>query len=157
MGLSHYFSIGFLAQAVFGFALPTQSEALTNCLTSAKVPIDIKGSAAWTQDGTVYNLRLPFEPIAIAVPTTVAHISSAVTCGAKHGIRVTAKSGGHSYISSGFGGEDGHLIIELDRMYKVTLAQDNTAKVQTGARLGHVASELYKQGKRALPHGTCPG
>ncbi|KAF4441831.1 hypothetical protein F53441_11916 [Fusarium austroafricanum] len=138
-------------------AVPTKRDAVNSCLTQAKVPIDNKDSQAWTQDGTAYNIRMPFEPAAIAVPTTVAQISAAVSCGAKHGVAVNAKSGGHSYTSLGFGGEDGHLMIELDRMYSVKLAKDGTAKIQPGARLGHVATELYNQGKRALSHGTCPG
>jgi hypothetical protein len=31
------------------------------------------------------------------------------------------------------------------------------AKIGAGQRLGNVALALYAQGKRALPHGTCPG
>ncbi|KAF5671250.1 6-hydroxy-D-nicotine oxidase [Fusarium heterosporum] len=149
--------VGLVAQASNSLAVPTKREAVTSCLTQAKVPIDNKGSQTWTEDGTAYNLRLQFEPAAIAVPTTVAQVSATVLCGSKHGVAVNAKSGGHSYTSLGFGGEDGHLMIELDRLYSVKLAKDGTAKIQPGARLGHVATELWNQGKRALSHGTCPG
>ncbi|RSL81259.1 hypothetical protein CEP52_017235 [Fusarium oligoseptatum] len=149
--------IGLVALVSPSLAVPTKREAVTSCLTNAKVPIDAKGSQTWTQDGTAYNLRLQFEPIAIAVPTTVAQISAAVACGSKHGVSVSGKSGGHSYTSLGLGGEDGHLVIELDRLYSVKLAKDGTAKIQPGARLGHVATELYNQGNRALSHGTCTG
>lgn len=31
------------------------------------------------------------------------------------------------------------------------------ANVGAGVRIGNMALALYKQGKRALPHGTCPG
>ncbi|KAI5458305.1 hypothetical protein BGZ63DRAFT_416674 [Mariannaea sp. PMI_226] len=144
-------------QASLSAAVPTKRDAITSCLTGSKVPIDTKGSSTWVQDGTAYNLRLQYTPVAIAVPTTIAQISAAVACGEKHSVPVSAKSGGHSYTSLGFGGENGHLVIELDRMYSVKLAKDNTAKVQPGARLGHVATELYNQGKRAISHGTCPG
>lgn len=150
-------ALALVAQVSLSSAVPTKRDAITSCLTAAKVPIDAKGSQAWTQDGTAYNLRLQYTPVAIAVPTSVAQISAAVACGEKHGIAVSAKSGGHSYTSLGFGGEDGHLVIELDRMYNVKLAADGTAKIQPGARLGHVATELYNQGKRAISHGTCPG
>ncbi|KAJ4142847.1 hypothetical protein NW754_010286 [Fusarium falciforme] len=149
--------IGLAALVSPSLAVPTKREAVTSCLTNVKVPIDTKGSQTWTQDGTAYNLRLQFEPVAIAVPTTVAQISAAVSCGSKHGVSVSGKSGGHSYTSLGLGGEDGHLVIELDRLYSVKLAKDGTAKIQPGARLGHVATELYNQGKRALSHGTCSG
>ncbi|KAF9880851.1 hypothetical protein CkaCkLH20_01893 [Colletotrichum karsti] len=100
----------------------TTLEDLTACLRSASVPI---GSSL-----TSYNRRVPVKPILVAAPTTVQHISSAVSCGAKYGVNVNAKSGGHSYVSSGLGGEDGHLVINLDRMYAVTVASDGTAKVQ---------------------------
>ncbi|KAF5981695.1 6-hydroxy-D-nicotine oxidase [Fusarium bulbicola] len=149
--------IGLVANAAQSLAVPTKREAVNSCLVQAKVPVDTKGTQTWTEDGTAYNLRLQFEPVAIAVPTTVAQISAAVSCGSKHGVAVNAKSGGHSYTSLGFGGEDGHLMIELDRLYSVKLAKDGTAKIQPGARLGHVATELWNQGKRALSHGTCPG
>ncbi|KAI6756103.1 hypothetical protein HG530_011839 [Fusarium avenaceum] len=149
--------VSLVAQASRSSAVPTKREAVNSCLTQAKVPIDTIGSQTWAEDGTAYNLRLPFEPAAIAVPTTIAQVSAAVACGSKHGVAVNAKSGGHSYTSLGFGGEDGHLMIELDRLYSVKLAKDGTAKIQPGARLGHVATELWNQGKRALSHGTCPG
>ncbi|OLN86017.1 6-hydroxy-D-nicotine oxidase 3 [Colletotrichum chlorophyti] len=123
--------------------------SLTDCLRTASVPFA-------SSLPTSYNLRLPYKPLVVANPTTVSQISSAVLCGAQNGVNVSAKSGGHSYTSSSFGGEDGHLVINLDRMYAVSVASDGTAKVQAGARLGHVATELHKQGKRAISHGTCP-
>ncbi|KXH68425.1 hypothetical protein CSAL01_00298 [Colletotrichum salicis] len=139
--------IALLAQATLAPSAPLDD--LAGCLRTASVLI---ASSA----PTPYNLRVPVKPLLVAVPTTNAQIASAVTCGSKNGISISAKSGGHSYISAGYGGEDGHLVINLDRMYSVTVASDGTAKVQAGARLGHVATELYKQGKRAISHGTCP-
>jgi FAD/FMN-containing dehydrogenase len=132
--------------------------ALVDCLSSAGVPNDSPGTDDWKLDVAPFNLQLNFTPVAIAVPTNVKHIQDAVACAAKLGVKANAKSGGHSYASFGLGGEDGHLTIELDRMNAVTL--DNAsgiATVEAGARLGHVASELYAQGKRAFSHGTCPG
>ncbi|KAF7562162.1 hypothetical protein G7046_g1975 [Stylonectria norvegica] len=129
---------------------------LTDCLSGSSVPFDVKGTNEWTQDVKPYNLRLPYTPAAIAVPKSVRDIKWAVACGVKHGVRISAKGGGHSYGSYGYGGEDGHLVIILDRMYGVTL-KDGIAKVQPGARLGHVATELFKQGRRGIAHGSCPG
>jgi len=131
--------------------------AIDDCLSQAKVPVDAKGSNDWNQDAAPFNRRLPYTPAAIAVPKTLQDIQNAVTCGAKTGVKVSAKSGGHSYASFGLGGENGHLVIELDRMYDVKLDSSNIATIQSGARLGHVATALYNQGKRAFSHGTCPG
>jgi len=110
------------------------------------------------QDAAPFNLRLNYTPIAIAVPRTIEDIQGAVACGAKLGVKTNPKCGGHSYGSFGLGGEDGHLVIEMDRMDKVTLdTKTGKAIIQGGARLGHVAAELYAQGKRGISHGTCPG
>jgi FAD/FMN-containing dehydrogenase len=132
--------------------------AIDDCLKAASVPVDAQGSSAWTADVAPFNRRLPYTPAAIAVPTTVAHVQAAVSCAAKLGVKVSPKGGGHSYASFGIGGENGHLMIEMDRMYAVTVdTTTNIATVQSGARLGHVFTALYAQGKRAISHGTCPG
>ena len=132
-------------------------ETIEACLTEAGVPIDVKGSEGWARDAAPFNVRVPYTPIAISVPTSIKHIQDSVICGKKLGIKVTAKSGGHSYASLGFGGEDGHLVVQLDRMYNVSLAEGNIAVVQPGTRLGHLATELYTRFGRAIAHGTCPG
>lgn len=135
-----------------------KAAALSECLSAAQVPVDAADSTDYKLDASPYNLRLVYTPISIAVPTTPKHVQDAVACAAKIGVKTNPKCGGHSYGSFGLGGEDGHLVLELDRYNQVTL--DNAtgiAKVQGGARLGHVASELWDQGKRALSHGTCPG
>ncbi|KAI5457435.1 hypothetical protein BGZ63DRAFT_428142 [Mariannaea sp. PMI_226] len=134
-----------------------QRDALTKCLSNAKVPYLVKQSPSWAGEIEPYNLRLNYTPAAVAIPTSVAQIKAAVGCGVKNDVRVSAKGGGHSYGSYSLGGENGHLVIELDRMSGVTLYKNGTAKVQPGARLGHVATQLYNQGKRALAHGSCPG
>ncbi|KAK3370034.1 hypothetical protein B0H63DRAFT_402711 [Podospora didyma] len=135
-----------------------KAEALSDCLSKSGVPTDALGSEDWKLDASPYNLRLNFTPVGIAVPTTVKHIQDAVACAAKLGVKANAKCGGHSYASFGLGGEDGHLTIEMDRMNKVILNNaTGIASVEGGSRLGHVAYELYNQGKRAFSHGTCPG
>ncbi|KAK0619367.1 hypothetical protein B0T14DRAFT_566230 [Immersiella caudata] len=147
--------------ALLGLAAASPFEkqaALSACLSASNVPLSAPGTTDWKLDASPYNLRLNYTPVAISVPKSREHVQNAVACAAKLGIRANAKCGGHSYGSFGLGGEDGHLTIELDRMNEVVLdATTGIAKVQGGARLGHVASELWKQGKRAISHGTCPG
>ncbi|EXA37265.1 hypothetical protein FOVG_11530 [Fusarium oxysporum f. sp. pisi HDV247] len=148
-------------QAALALAASTSpantSTALNNCLASKKVPYIRPSSPQWTQEVRPYNLRLAYTPAAIALPTTVDHVQDAVKCGNQYQVRVSAKSGGHSYGSFGYGGENGHLVIVLDSMDQVTLNKYMSCNIQAGARLGHVASELYKLGQRAIPHGSCPG
>ncbi|KAJ1327071.1 cinnamyl-alcohol dehydrogenase [Microdochium nivale] len=133
--------------------------AIDACLIAAGVPIDIPGTADYTRDVEPFNIRLPYIPTAIARVATTAHIQKSVQCAKKLNIKVSAKSGGHSYASFGFGGENGHLMIQLDRMINVTAydAKTGVAAVEPGARLGHLATVLYEKYGRAVSHGTCPG
>ncbi|KAK0646726.1 hypothetical protein B0T16DRAFT_328146 [Cercophora newfieldiana] len=132
--------------------------AIDDCLKAANVPVDTKGSTDWNNDIRAFNQRLQYTPVAIAVARTTEHVAAAVSCAAKVGVKVNPKSGGHSYASFGLGGENGHLIVQLDRMSKVTVdSSTKIATVEAGSRLGHVATVLYNNGKRAFSHGTCPG
>lgn len=132
--------------------------AIGDCLASAGVPYETGSNSTWTTDILPFNRRLPYTPAAIAIPTTIKHIQSAVSCGAKLGLKVSPKGGGHSYASFGLGGENGHLVLEMERMNSVTVdASTNIATVGAGARLGHVAIQLFEQSRRAISHGTCPG
>jgi FAD/FMN-containing dehydrogenase len=132
--------------------------AVHDCLKAANVPYSTQGTGEWNNDVRAFNQRLQYTPVGIAVPTTVEHIAAAVSCAAQAGVKVNPKSGGHSYASFGLGGENGHLVVELDRMSKVTVdSSTQIATVQAGARLGHVATVLYNNGRRAFSHGTCPG
>lgn len=151
-------SLGFLLPT-FTSANPLQKRAaLDDCLSKLSVPTLAAGSADYTQSLKPFNLRVTFKPAAYAVPTTIRHVQDAVSCGATNNIQVTAKSGGHSYASHGLGGEDGHLIIDMRNFNNVTVDQTaQTAIIGTGGRLGDVATALYKQGKQAISHGTCPG
>ncbi|KAF4437868.1 hypothetical protein F53441_12926, partial [Fusarium austroafricanum] len=143
------------ALAYAAVSLPTNTSiALNNCLAEKAVPYVPRNSTQWTQEVRPYNLRLAYTPAAIAIPTTVKHVQDAVKCGYQYGVRVSAKGGGHSYGSFGYAG---HLVLVMDAMDKVTLNKDMSCNVQAGARLGHVASELYKFAQRAIPHGSCPG
>lgn len=132
--------------------------AVDDCLNSAKVPVFGSTSSDYTQAIKPFNLRVPFTPAAYAIPQTVKHVQDAIACGLKNSIKVTAKSGGHSYGSHGLGGENGHLIVDLRRFNTVTVdAKEHTTVIGAGSRLGNIALALYNQGKQAMSHGTCPG
>ncbi|KJZ69717.1 hypothetical protein HIM_10886 [Hirsutella minnesotensis 3608] len=133
----------------------TSPENLTACLARAKVPFLIKDSIEWARETTTYNIRLNYTPAEVATPRSIDEIQVAVLCGIENDFRVSAKGGGHSFGSFGLGGEDGHLVISLGRMRQVMVHDNHIAKVQPGARLLHVATELYRQGRRAIPHGSC--
>ncbi|KAK8024377.1 hypothetical protein PG993_012443 [Apiospora rasikravindrae] len=113
---SHILVLGGLLATAKG-ATNTSWVDVKDCLRNSKVPFDEHGSVDWIRDAAAYNVRLPiFTPAAIAVPTTIPQIQAAVICGNQSHVKVSAKAGGHSYTGGGFGGESGHLIVQLDRM-----------------------------------------
>jgi FAD/FMN-containing dehydrogenase len=129
-----------------------------SCLTAARVEYVSGDSSQWGGvDRSLFNSRLRYKPLLIALPANVTQIQAAVTCGARNGARVVAKSGGHGYTSTAFGGEDGQLVLDLGKLNKITVGANSVAKIQSGARLGNVAQALWNQGQRAIAHGTCPG
>lgn len=128
------------------------------CLTTSLVPFALPNTTLFNTSISPFNLRLPFTPVAVAIPTTVPQVQAAVLCGASLNLTVSAKSGGHSYASDGIGGEDGHLMVDMKYFYDVQLDNGTgIAAVGPGARLGNVATALWEQGEAALSHGTCPG
>jgi len=125
--------------------------AVDDCLRDSGVPTVAPNSVA------PFNKRVPYTPAAVAVPTTLGHVQAAVVCGTKNRLKISAKGGGHSYSSLGLGGENGHLVLNLERLNGVKLDTDSgVARVQGGARVGHVATQLFSLGRKAIPHGTCP-
>ncbi|KAJ2904432.1 hypothetical protein MKZ38_008105 [Zalerion maritima] len=109
-----------------------------DCLAENDVPFDTEGLNDWELDGAAFNLRIPYTPVAIAVPTGIGNIQGTVTCTRELGLKVSAKCGGHGYANFGFGGEDGHLVLEIDRMYNVTLDREtNIATIQGGKTVTH--------------------
>lgn len=146
-----------LAPAATG-SLLMKRNVISDCLTYAKVPQNYPGSPSFGQAIIPYNLRLPFTPVAVAIPSTVSQVQAAVACGVKYNVTVSARSGGHSYASDGLGGEDGHLMIDMKLFHEVEVDQStNIATIEPGARLGNIALRLYTQYGRAISHGTCPG
>ncbi|KAG9254261.1 uncharacterized protein F5Z01DRAFT_681359 [Emericellopsis atlantica] len=136
--------------------LRARQESLNACLEAANLTYVDEGSATWEKAIQPHNLRVPVTPRAIVYPTSAEEVQAAVLCAVQSEIKVAAKSGGHSYASMGLGGQDGSLVIQLDRWHEVTLREDNTATVTAGTRLGYAALELFQQGKRGFSHGTCP-
>lgn len=133
------------------------STGLAQCLSAANIPVAVPSSSNFAQHALPYNLRLQYQPAAIALPTTTQHISDAVLCASKSDVKVQAKSGGHSYASFSSGGQNGSMVVDLESFQNITVDMKGVAQVGSGVRLGNLALGIYNQGRRALPHGTCPG
>ncbi|KAL1738003.1 hypothetical protein HDZ31DRAFT_51612 [Schizophyllum fasciatum] len=130
-------------------------EALRGALDTAGVQTVFPGDVAYANASIAFNLRYAVSPIAIAYPTSVEQVGAAVAAGAKQHYAISARSGGHSYVAGGLGGQDGSLVIDMSNFENMTVDENaNTVEVGVGMRLGDVALGLHQYG-RALPHGRC--
>ncbi|KAJ7492737.1 glucooligosaccharide oxidase [Mycena latifolia] len=143
----------FLAAAL---ANPVPASTLVSCLTDSGLNIVVSQSPTWEDATTPFNKRFHYTPEAIAYPTQPSDVSKAVQCAVQHGVRVSALSGGHSYSASGYGSQDGSLVIVFRDMTQVSCTSDGIVTVQPGIRLGDFALELYDKYRRAMAHGICP-
>ncbi|POS85755.1 hypothetical protein EPUL_003047 [Erysiphe pulchra] len=149
---------------IIGFALALNvpraenaEETIFSCLDQNGVSQVNQNSPDWATLSSPYNLRLHYTPTVITMPKVSSEVSASIRCATKFQLKVQAKGGGHSYGSFSSGGKDGSLIISMENFSDIKVNQTTfIAKIGTGQRLGNVAQALYNQGKRAMPHGTCP-
>ncbi|KAK3386771.1 hypothetical protein B0H63DRAFT_391881 [Podospora didyma] len=105
------------------------------------------------------NLAYLFTPAAVVRPRTAAEVSAVVKCAAQAGVKVQAKSGGHSYGNYGLGGQDGSVSVDLVNFQDVwvnTTGNSWQAHIGAGGKLGDIDEKLVPF-KRAFAHGVCPG
>lgn len=133
----------------------TSAATFNSCLTSANLNPVFPSSPAYPSDTLSYNRRLVYRPVAVVYPSTVQHVAKAVECASRVGIKVVARSGGHSYAANGVGGQDGSLVVDLKNIKSVQVSSSSrTAVFGTGIRLGDLALALYNGGKQAIAHGA---
>ncbi|KNG45573.1 carbohydrate-binding module family 18 [Stemphylium lycopersici] len=136
----------------------TASGTALQCLNQKNVPYKMTSDAAYSELSEPYNLRVPFKPAAIVLPTTNQHVQDAVKCAAQAGMKVQAKSGGHSYANFNTGGINGAMQINLQSFQSINLDKSSgIATVGGGVRLGNLGDGIFNQGNAAVAQGTCPG
>ncbi|KAG6852936.1 hypothetical protein C0991_008050 [Blastosporella zonata] len=145
-----------LKYSLLAFALPLTSAAdLKGSLGSLGISASFPGDSSYSSASAAYNRRFTIAPAAVVYPKTPQDISKVITIGASQGLKVVARSGGHSYIANSLGGRNGSIIVDLKNFSKVTVnSAQSIAVVEAGNRLGDVATALANSG-RAIPHGTC--
>ncbi|KAJ7756187.1 glucooligosaccharide oxidase [Mycena metata] len=127
----------------------TAASDLRSELTIPGVTSFFPGNPGYANASRAFNLRFTLEPVA-------CRLADIVKIGKAHKLRVSARSGGHSYIANGLGGENGTLVIDMARFTNITVnPESQTAVVGSGSRLGDIALALNDYGL-AMPHGTCP-
>lgn len=96
---------------------------IVDCLAQHNVSYAISTSANWTVLTTPYNLRLPYTPAVVTVPSSPDEVSSSVKCAAAYKLKVQPKGGGHSYASYSSGGQNGSLIVDMEKFSAITVDQ----------------------------------
>lgn len=156
--------------SLLSFVLPLVSAfnsyrwPLNDCLNDANVPLLLANSAGWAEEIEPYNLRFAPTPNVVTIPRNVAdvclphppacstaianesQVQAAVRCAHDAGIKVTVRSGGHSY---GAYALYGTMVLDLSEFQEVTLDSSNIASVGGGVRLGNMATKIFNLGQRA--------
>ncbi len=91
-------------------------------------------------------------PRAIVYVQTVEDVQKTVHWARRHGVRIVARSGGHSY--GGYSIVRDGVVIDVSRLQRIQLHANGTASVGSGAVLIDVYTELWKGG-RVIPAGSC--
>ncbi|KAJ6485687.1 hypothetical protein C8R45DRAFT_1074889 [Mycena sanguinolenta] len=146
-------------------SLPPASQAgspLQLCLNN--VFSSSTGSVSYPQDilyqiaeVKVYNQHIPITPAAVTRPITSEEISKIVQCAVASGVKIQARSGGHSYGNYGLGGRDNAVVVDMVNFQKFSMNTSTwEATVGAGTLLGDLTTRLHNAGGRAIAHGTCP-
>ncbi|KAH7188219.1 uncharacterized protein B0J16DRAFT_396446 [Fusarium flagelliforme] len=137
------------------------SSPIQNCLNSIcanrTACVTYPGDPLFTWWSKPFNLEFLVVPTAIIRPQTANEVAEAVKCATQSGLKVQAKSGGHSYGNYGLGGADG--AVSIDMVNFKDFSMDNRtwyARFGAGLNLGELDVHLHANGRRAIAHGTCP-
>ncbi|KAF7320857.1 Glucooligosaccharide oxidase [Mycena chlorophos] len=129
------------------------SDSLRSELTIPGVTSYFPGEPGYANASRPFNLRFKLTPDAVVYPSTVKELSEVVKVGFENNLRVTARSGGHSYIANAL---EGQIVIDVSNFKNISVDPvAKTAVIGSGNRLGDIALALNDYGL-AMPHGTCP-
>jgi FAD/FMN-containing dehydrogenase len=116
-------------------------------------PVVAPGRPAYDAARQPYNARYTARPRAIAYPAGPGDVARAIRWARRHGVRIAARSGGHSYAAYS---STGGLVLDLGALRAVRVDRTRRqATVGAGARLIDVYAALWEQGL-TVPAGTCP-
>jgi FAD/FMN-containing dehydrogenase len=113
-----------------------------------------RGQPGYATARRLYSMRFDgIRPLAVAYCESATDVAKAIRWSRRHGIRIAARSGGHSY--AGYSTGQG-LVIDVSRIDGVAVGPARTqATVGAGARLIDVYNRLWQK-RRTVPAGSCP-
>lgn len=74
------------AETSYGHSPSYRASTLADCLGNASVPVSLLSSPDFAELAQPFNLRLPYTPAVIVLPSTARHVSDAVRCACKFGV-----------------------------------------------------------------------
>jgi FAD/FMN-containing dehydrogenase len=115
-------------------------------------PVFAPSSAAYAQARQPFNTRYEsVRPLAVVQPVDVRDVQQIVRWARKRGVRLAARSGGHSY--AGYSTTTG-VLVDLSRLNAIRLS-GGIATVGAGARMIDLYQALARRGV-TVPAGSCP-
>ncbi|KAL1865858.1 hypothetical protein Daus18300_006970 [Diaporthe australafricana] len=130
-------------------------DQLRQQLEQSSVPSVLPNMPKYKKLAQSYNRVFSYSPAVICLPERDDDVVNAIKYARANGLKVQAKGGGHSYAAYSSGGQDGSLILHMKSFSTVSLdTKTNIAVLGAGVRLGQLATDLFRQGQRAVPHGT---
>ncbi|MDQ3822412.1 MAG: FAD-binding oxidoreductase, partial [Actinomycetota bacterium] len=142
------------ALSELAWAAPPSGRALRELDRALAGDVVTPSESRYTSARLLFNTRFDaIKPRAIAFCENAADVQKAVRWARKHDVRISARSGGHSY--GGYSAGPG-LVVDVSRIDGISVnPQARTATIGAGARLIDVYAELWKHGL-AIPGGSCP-
>ncbi len=132
-----------------GAADARTTPALRRLARSVKGPVLTPRSS----QGIVFNERYArIRPLAVVQAASAADVQACVRWAAREKVKITARSGGHSY--AGYSTVAGGLVVDLRRLRRVSLS-GATVTAGPGAHLIDVYAALARRGA-TVPGGSCP-
>jgi FAD/FMN-containing dehydrogenase len=132
---------------------PPDWDALDDAIEGGVI---LPSNADYAAAKNVFNTRYDTStPAAVVAVQSISDVQKAVEFGANSGIKIAARSGGHSYI--GASSADDAMVIDLRRL-PAEIKYDDGRGVMTipaAADLNSMQSALAANG-RSIPSGSCP-
>ncbi len=142
--------VGRVAIASAGGSRDPRLRALARAVAG---PVLKPGSSGYEAARLPYNRRFDgVRPLAVVRPRNAADVRAVVRWAERTGVRIAARSGGHSY--AGYSTTRG-VVVDLSDLDGIHVGRDGQATVGAGARLIDVYAALARRG-RGIPAGSCP-
>ncbi|KAK1219457.1 hypothetical protein PQX77_017829 [Marasmius sp. AFHP31] len=139
-----------------------ETTSLRSQLTQDGVRAVFPDDVGYANATKAYNMRFSVFPVAVTYPNDTQQVASVVKAGATRGLKVVARSGGHSYIANGLGGGNGSLVVDLSGLRRISFDPvTNTAVIEPGfggwgfaSRMWGLTLDNVKSATIVLANGT---